>query len=140
MAFGVNREGWMDERTRAEVGAPLEARRAALLAADAEGLARLLHPEFRYVDSLGRSLDRATYLASRATGEVEVLRQEVVEIGLSGLSPGVVLATGRVRDVGRYRGGSFESAYRVAHVCVRATGGWVFIYGQSTTIEEKSSA
>lgn len=126
----------MDDRIRADIGLLLEARRAALLAADADGLARLLHPEFRYVDSLGRSLDRDRYLASRRTREVEILRQEVEELGLRELGPGVVLATGRVRDVGRYRGAAFESGYRVSHVCVRSAGGWVFVYGQSTTIEE----
>lgn len=129
----------MDERTRAEIGALLEARRAALLAADADGLARLLHAEFRYVDSLGRSLDRGAYLASRRTREVEILRQEVEELEVRELGPGVVLATGRVRDAGRYRGAAFESGYRVSQVCVRAAGGWVFVYGQSTTIEEKGA-
>lgn len=129
----------MDDRIRADIGALLEARRAALLAADADGLARLLHAEFRYVDSLGRSLGREHYLASRRGKEVEILRQDVLELEVSEPGPGVVLATGRVHDVGRYRGGPFESAYRVLHVCVREGGGWVFVYGQSTTIEEKSA-
>lgn len=113
----------------------LEQRRLALLAADADALARLLHPQYRYVDSLGRVLPRDAYLASRRSREVEFDRHEISDLHVCELeSPRAALATCRIHDIGRYLNEPFEARYHAVHICTRAGDDWLFLFGQSTAI------
>jgi len=113
----------------------LERRRRALLDADAEALARLLHPHYRYVDSLGRALSREAYLASRRSREVEFDRHDISAVEVTELEPGrAALVTCRVRDSARFIGKPFAAEYQAVHVCVRADEEWLFLFGQSTAV------
>jgi hypothetical protein len=124
-------------RTREHVGALLEARARALRDGDATSLAALLHPGFRYVDSLGRELERAAYLESRGSGEIVFARHEVRETRIEVLEPGrVAIATCIVDDEGEYRGERFTSRSRAVHLLVCEGERWVFLFGQSTAITD----
>ncbi len=115
-------------------------RRGALLDADADALARLLHPHYRYIDSLGRLLPREAYLASRRSREVEFDRHEITELEVRELeSPRAALATCRIHDIGRYLGERFEARYHAVHICIRAGDDWLFLFGQSTAIAASGS-
>lgn len=108
----------------------------SLLSGDIDSLERLLHEEFRYVDSLGRELDRAAYLKSRRDGEITFSRHELSSIVVRELVPGQsALVTCLVHDAATFRGQPFEARYRAVHVCVVDGGRWVFLFGQSTPIE-----
>lgn len=118
-----------------DIGQLLERRRRALLDADAETLARLLHPHYRYVDSLGRELSRDMYLESRRSREVEFDRHDISAVEVTVLEPRrAALLTCRVCDSARFLGKPFTAEYRAVHICVRADGEWLFLFGQSTAI------
>jgi hypothetical protein len=107
-----------------------------LLAGDIDGLERLLHPEFRYVDSLGRELDRAAYIESRRDGEIVFTSHELSRVVVRELVPErVALARCVVHDGATFRGEPFETRYRAVHVCVFDGARWVFWFGQSTPME-----
>jgi hypothetical protein len=124
----------------AEVLAVLARRREALLSADAAELDQLLHPGFRYVDSLGRSLDRAQYLTSRRGGEITFTHHDISDVQLVMLGDGHALVMCLVHDAGTYRGQPFESRSRCIHVCVTVAGRWLFLFGQSTAVGDSPGA
>ncbi len=118
------------------IGELLGARRRALIGADVEALERLLHADFRYVDSLGRELSREEYLRSRRGGEIEFSRHDMSHVQVRELAPAeAVMVTCLVHDVGMFRGKPFEARCRGVHVCVFVDGRWLFLYGQSTSVE-----
>jgi hypothetical protein len=118
-----------------DIGELLGARRLALIGADVDALERLLHADFRYVDSLGRELGRAEYLLSRRGGEIVFSRHDLSHIQVRELVRAqTVLVTCQVHDVGMFRGKPFEARCRGIHICQFADGRWQFLFGQSTSM------
>lgn len=114
-------------------------RRAALLAGDAEALAALLCADYRYVDSLGRSLSREVYLTSRRSGELMFDEQILEDMLIAPLGEHAMMATVMTRDRFRFRGEEISAQYMAVHVCVKSGDGWVFLFGQSTPVETPPS-
>jgi hypothetical protein len=105
------------------------ARAAALVAADAEALAELLHPGFRWSTHTGLVLDRAAYVLRNTGGGVAWRGQELVEPSVVVVGDTAVLhcVVEDALDVGEFR-------MPVTQTWVRAPGavhGWRCLAGHA---------
>jgi hypothetical protein len=115
----------------------LHSRSAALLAVDVDALAALLDDGYCYVDSIGRRLPREQYLNSRRGGELRLITQRMQDVEVRDLGGGIAIVTAVTHDQGEFNDQAFRGAYRVVHVCRFDGTKWLFVFGQSTTLENE---
>ncbi len=119
---------------------PLSADRrffAALLAADADGLADLLAVDFQLIDVLqGSEISRAALIEAVATGQV---RFDAIEVGEARECRygNVAVITGRTQMRGQGGDQTWAARSRYTHVYVEQGGRWRLVAAQGTQIAQE---
>jgi hypothetical protein len=110
-----------------------DARYAAMIAADARALRKLLAPELVYCHSSGSVDTRDSYLASLEGGAVKYLEVRRFAEAFQVL-PEVGVMTGFHRVVVRFEGGERVLQNRFTTTWLPRNGGWVLLVWASTPV------
>ncbi|HTR87066.1 MAG TPA: nuclear transport factor 2 family protein [Reyranella sp.] len=114
-----------------EINAALAAKADALLRRSAEDMAALLHPDFVYVNSSGRKLDKAGYVDNGCTsGRIRFVSQKVSELDVR-LFGDMAVATMVLDDHYFVQGHEIKAIYKSLCVFARTDGKWLWCAGQT---------
>jgi len=115
------------------VAALVAARSAALVAGDAEAMARILADDFTYTNASGDTCDRDGYLAGYVTSPELVWQSQDSTGPLVRVYGDTAVVTLDVSDRATWRGEPFGGEYRSLYVYVRRDGVWRCVAGQTTS-------
>jgi hypothetical protein len=118
-----------------EIADLARARGRALAAQDWPAVAALLHPRFVYVNAQGARLGREEYLGFLREGPLRWREQRLEAVEVVVEEPVAVL-TARVIDDVLVDGAPHELRFATTQTYVRATGGWLYLAGQTGPLQE----
>jgi len=107
---------------------------AAVLQADAAGVARTLADDFYFVGSGGEPQNKAAFVGQIKSGALRMTASTMSEIAVHFTSADVVVLTYRSADKGTFKGADISGDYRWTDVVVKRDGRWQFLVGHGTAI------
>lgn len=118
---------------RAALKAQADAWDAAIIAKDAVGVARNMHPQFQQIASDGSRHDRQQFIDSILSPKLEIDPYTVDDFDID-IQGDVALLRGHTRMTGRYDGKPFVTEYEYLDVYLYTEGRWQVRHVQTTPV------